>query len=78
MKVWSLQVSDWDAVNKEYTDRYTRLLSSSIKARREAVRYLTLIKNCDAVETNNYSKAFYTVSAKDMSGYCVIKQELVE
>lgn len=78
MKVWTLQVSDWDAVNKEYTDRYTRLLSSSIKARREAVRYLTLIKNCDAVETKDYSKTFYTVSAKDMSGHCVIRQELVE
>lgn len=77
MKVWTLKVNDWDDTNKEYKRRYTKILSSSVKARREAVQYVTLIKNCKGVKTDEHSKTFYSVTAKDMSAHCVITQVTV-
>lgn len=75
---WTLRISDWLPETKDYHERYTRYFGSSLKARREAIKYITILKNEDKINTVDYSKSLYTISADSGSVHCIIQKETIE
>ena len=63
---------------KEYQERYTRYFGSSLKARRAAIKHITILKNEDKINTVDYSKSLYTISADSGSVHCIIQKETIE
>ena len=75
---WTLKISDWSPELMEYQERYTRYFGSSLKARRAAIKHITILKNEDKINTVDYSKSFYTISADSGSVHCIIQKETIE
>ena len=75
---WTLRISDWLPETKEYQERYTRYFGSSLKARRAAIKHITILKNEDKINTVDYSKSLYTISADSGSVRCIIQKETIE
>ena len=75
---WTLRISDWLPETKEYQERYTRYFGSSLKARRAAIKHITILKNEDKISTVDYSKSLYTISADSGSVHCIIQKETIE
>ena len=75
---WKLKISDWSPELMEYQERYTRYFGSSLKARRAAIKHITILKNEDKIKTVDYSKSLYTISADSGSVKCIIQKETIE
>ena len=75
---WTLRISDWLPETMEYQERYTRYFGSSLKARRAAIKHITILRNEDKIKTVDYSKSLYTISADSGSVHCIIQKETIE
>lgn len=75
--VWSVKFMDWVEEERKYKHVFTSLYGGSRKARKAAIDYMTLSKNCSGVNTHEYSKRFYTITADTGVAHCIISKEVV-
>jgi len=75
--VWLLRARDWNERSMEYDDRFVDCFQSSRKARRAAIKHITINKAEKSFNTFTYHKGYYTLTSDSTNTHCTIEKKFV-